>query len=59
VQGDADDVVAPQGVIDWASRATRQPRLVMMRGVGHFFHGRLEELAATVREAVRDAVQGG
>jgi alpha/beta superfamily hydrolase len=64
VQGDADDVVDPQQVIDWASglrsgapesvEATASPQLVIMRGVGHYFHGRLQELRDTVREAVGD-----
>jgi uncharacterized protein len=55
VQGDADDVVEPESVVQWVSRLTPRPRLVVMRGVGHFFHGRLEEL----RDAVTDAVRGG
>jgi alpha/beta superfamily hydrolase len=69
VQGDADDVVDPRAVIDWVSgyaghahttrEATLEPRLVVMRGVGHFYHGRLKELQGTIREAVREAAQGG
>lgn len=51
VQGDADDVVPPQAVLDWAAALTPPPRLAVLKGAGHFFHGRLNEL--------RDAVVGG
>jgi len=53
VQGDADDVVPPAAVLEWA--ASRQPlpgvpapTLSVLPGAGHFFHGRINEL----REAV-------
>ena len=51
VQGMADDVVSPQGVLDWARSLAKPPRIVEMAGAGHFFHGRLNEL--------REAVAGG
>ncbi len=44
VQGDADDVVAPDAVLDWAAQQPRKPRLHVLAGAGHFFHGRLHEL---------------
>jgi alpha/beta superfamily hydrolase len=53
VQGDADDVVSPQKVLDWARGLATPPRIVEMAGAGHFFHGRLNEL----REAVAAAFQ--
>ncbi len=43
-QGDADDVVPPAAVLEWAGRQSRQPRLHVLAGAGHFFHGRLHEL---------------
>ncbi len=53
VQGDADDVVPPAAVLEWA--AGRQPlagvpapTVSVLPGAGHFFHGRINEL----REAV-------
>ncbi len=55
IQGDADDVVDPRAVIDWVDTLHPKPRLVVLPGVGHFFHGRLQEL----REAVIDAIRGG
>jgi hypothetical protein len=55
VQGDADDVVDPAAVIGWAKALDPRPRLVVLPGAGHFFHGRLNE----VRDAVIDAVRSG
>jgi alpha/beta superfamily hydrolase len=53
VQGDADEVVDPQSVIAWANRLEPRPRLVVLPQVGHFFHGRLQELRETVIDAIR------
>jgi len=53
VQGDADDVVDPAGVIDWVDHLHPRPKLVVLPGVGHFFHGRLGELRQTVIDAIR------
>ena len=55
VQGDADDVVDPTAVIGWVNSLYPKPRLLVLPGVGHFFHGRLHEL----RDAVIDAVRSG
>jgi len=55
VQGDADDVVDPAAVIDWVDGLRPRPKLVVLPGVGHFFHGRLAEL----RQAVIDAIRSG
>lgn len=51
VQGDADDVVPAQGVLAWAKAQPQPPKLAVLAGAGHFFHGRLNEL----REAVSGA----
>ncbi len=50
IQGDADEVVDPGAVRRWALASAPAPKLLMMPGVGHFFHGRLTDL--------RDAVTG-
>ena len=55
IQGDADDVVDPAAVVGWARALDPKPRLVILPGAGHFFHGRLHE----VRDAVIDAVRSG
>jgi alpha/beta superfamily hydrolase len=54
VQGDADDVVSPQKVLEWARSLAQPPHIVEMAGAGHFFHGRLNEL----REAIARAFEG-
>jgi alpha/beta superfamily hydrolase len=48
VQGDVDELVDAAAVIDWARRAAPAPRLEVLPGVSHFFHGRLHELSAVV-----------
>lgn len=53
VQGDADEVVAPQGVLEWAAGRSHPPRIAVLPGAGHFFHGRLNDL----RDAVTGAFQ--
>jgi hypothetical protein len=50
VQGDADDVIEPAAVRDWASRQSPAPALRLLPGAGHFFHGRLHELRGVVLE---------
>ncbi len=53
VQGDADNVVNPKAVIAWAASLNPAPRLVVLPGVGHFFHGHLQELRNAVNSAIR------
>lgn len=48
VQGDADDVIEPAAVLEWARRQSTAPTVRVLPGAGHFFHGRLHELRATV-----------
>jgi hypothetical protein len=48
VQGDADDVIEPAAVLEWAKRQSPAPTVRVLPGAGHFFHGRLHELRATV-----------
>jgi alpha/beta superfamily hydrolase len=48
VQGDADDVIEPAAVRDWASRQSPAPTVRLLPGAGHFFHGRLHELRQIV-----------
>jgi alpha/beta superfamily hydrolase len=55
VQGDADDVVDPESVNRWVRGLEPRPRLLVMSGAGHFFHGRLSEF----KDSVIDAVRGG
>jgi alpha/beta superfamily hydrolase len=55
VQGDADDVVDPRRVLAWAKVLEPPPKLIVLRGVGHFFHGHLNVL----KDAVIDAIGSG
>jgi alpha/beta superfamily hydrolase len=55
VQGDADEVVDPAGIINWVNGLDPKPRLVVLPGAGHLFHGSLREL----RDAVVDAIRSG
>jgi|SRR5690242_17062092 hypothetical protein len=48
VQGDADEVVSPQAVLAWARGLARPPRIEVLNGAGHFFHGRLNDLRDAV-----------
>jgi alpha/beta superfamily hydrolase len=53
-QGDADDVVPPEAVLKWAAEQTgNPPRLHVLAGAGHFFHGRLHELKPLLTEFLR------
>jgi alpha/beta superfamily hydrolase len=53
VQGDADEVVDPQAVLAWARALSPPPRVAALPGVGHFFHGSLNELRDLVVGEVR------
>lgn len=53
-QGDADDVVPPESVLQWAAKQANKPRLHVLTGAGHFFHGRLHELKPLMLEFLRN-----
>ncbi|TLY58623.1 MAG: alpha/beta hydrolase [Gammaproteobacteria bacterium] len=55
VQGDADDVVEPAAVLEWAAGRSPVPTVSVLPGAGHFFHGRLHELRETVLAFMRTA----
>lgn len=50
VQGENDEVVAPQVVFDWATSLHKQPELIKMPETSHFFHGKLVELRDIIIE---------
>ncbi len=50
VQGDRDELVDAHAVRAWASALRPLPQIVILEGAEHFFHGRLLELRAAVRE---------
>ncbi|MBV8909609.1 MAG: alpha/beta hydrolase, partial [Gammaproteobacteria bacterium] len=54
VQGDADDVVPPAKVLEWARGLSPPQDVRVLAGAGHFFHGRINEL----RDVVGGFMQG-
>lgn len=52
VMGDADEVVEPQAVFDWAAGLPGNARLVKMAGAGHYFHGRLIDLREQLEQGL-------
>jgi uncharacterized protein len=47
IQGDADEVIDPEDVLAWCAAMQPSPQTAVLPGVGHFFHGRLNELRET------------
>lgn len=48
IQGDADSVVAAHEVTAWVRALAPAPKLVVLPGVDHFFHGHLTVLRQTI-----------
>ena len=44
IQGQDDDVVDPRQAVQWVESLEPAPELVLLPGVGHFFHGALNTL---------------
>ena len=59
VQGATDELVDPAAVLQWAGQLVPAPTVKMLPGVGHFFHGRLRELAALVVDFARERALAG
>jgi alpha/beta superfamily hydrolase len=54
VQGEADELVNAQEIVEWAQPLANPPQIVLLPGVEHFFHGKLNEL----RDAVTSFARG-
>jgi hypothetical protein len=54
IQGDADEVVPVADVRNWAKQLEIQPELIILPGVGHFFHGHLVDLRALLVKQLHD-----
>lgn len=58
LQGDRDELVDADQVVEWVNQLAPGPELVMFEGVDHFFHGRLvqmrETLLGLLGETLRD-----
>jgi alpha/beta superfamily hydrolase len=57
IQGDADEVVDPREVSAWAASFSPPPTLRLLPGVGHFFHGRLQDLQQAVAVELPEALK--
>jgi uncharacterized protein len=49
VQGDQDELVNVDAVRNWAAKLKRPPRLEILPGAEHFFHGHLNDLRDAVK----------
>ena len=54
IQGDADELIDVEQTIEWVNSLEPGPELLIMPGVEHFFHGRLEDLREAVGSFVED-----
>lgn len=48
VQGDSDELVNHESVLQWTRSLQPPPRVEIFSGADHFFHGRITELRETV-----------
>ena len=51
-QGELDDVVPPQAVLDWAESRVPKPVILRFPEAGHYFHGLLGELRTRLTDAL-------
>ena len=58
VQGDRDELVDAATVRRWAGEFAPSPRLEMLEGAEHFFHGRLVELRLAVVSFLSEPADG-
>jgi uncharacterized protein len=55
VQGDADELVDVDDTIAWVNGLEPGPELLVLEGVDHFFHGRLNELRGAATAFIEGA----
>lgn len=55
VQGEADELVNYQEVLEWIAPLANPPQMALLPGVEHFFHGRLHELRDAVTRFAQTA----
>ncbi len=44
IHGDEDEIVPIKDALNWYNQLSHKPKLNIMMGAGHFFHGRLNDL---------------
>ena len=55
MQGDADELVDAEETISWVNALEPGPELLVLEGVDHFFHGRLNELRSAAADFIERA----
>lgn len=55
VHGDRDELVDSAAVVQWAQHLKYPPRVALLAGVDHFFHGKLTELRQVVVQWLQQA----
>lgn len=58
VQGDHDELVDADAVVDWVDSLEPGPELVVLEGVDHFFHGKLRLLRDTLNTLIGAQLSG-
>ena len=56
VQGEADELVPAEEILDWLNEVPPGPELVVIPGASHFFHGQLTELRELVQRFLAQAL---
>ncbi|MGI9307723.1 MAG: alpha/beta hydrolase, partial [Gammaproteobacteria bacterium] len=56
VQGDEDEIVPCEAVVDWVNSLDPGAQLVVMPGAGHFFHGALVPLRQQIVQFMSEAL---
>jgi alpha/beta superfamily hydrolase len=59
IHGAADEVVPLEPVLEWCAKLQAPPRIVLLPGVGHFFHGHLRALTEAVTSQFGGDFVGG
>ncbi len=54
IQGEQDEIVPTEQVIQWVEKQKQPPKLVLLPDTGHFFHGKLLELRKIVEQEMMD-----
>lgn len=58
VQGERDEVIAPEDVFAWVNCLKRPPELICLPEAGHFFHGQLSVLREMLTAKIQGLSQG-
>jgi alpha/beta superfamily hydrolase len=58
IQGEADEVVAPEAVFKWVETLIYPPQVIRFPAVGHFFHGQLVTLGEKVQFFLESNLHG-